>query len=272
MDLRHGWRLLPIAIACFINTPGLASPLCGRTNSDLTSAFEAPGNRIAFKNNGGLFNGGVCWWHSRLQRSSVYLAQFDPQQARPTMREAQRILDHLIHLDSVVTIPGYRNFHEFSADFQPLIQEKLNQWQVRDGFLSQQWIRGLYGRPRLSPRGLRERMKRIFSRFKRAKPGLWVMAQYPGITSHALLLIGMKPTEKGFLLRAIDSNLPSGIREIEYSPGDRSLELGGSEFIPYAGFETDQRKIQNVLARHCAAEQTARTASDVAVDAVEVFE
>lgn len=252
MELRHGWRPLLILSGFIFTSTSLASSLCGRSKAELLSAFEATENRIAFRNNGGLFNGGVCWWHSRLQRSTVYLAEFAPTRPKPTAGEAEKIIDKLVHLDSTVVIPGYGNFRDFSADFRPLIQEKLDQWQLRDGFLAQQWVRGLYGRPRLGARGLRERMKNIFARFKRSKPGLWVMAQHPGITSHALLLIGMSPTEKGFRLRAIDSNLPLGIREIDYTPGDQSLEVDGNPFVPYAGFESDERKIERALKRHCS--------------------
>lgn len=273
---RQGWRALLLITTCFAGVTASASSaeggLCGRSHSQILSQFEDPSHRIAFKNHGGLFNGGVCWWHSRLQRSSIYLAQYSPEQPKPTLQEARDLIDHLIRMDSVVSIPGYRNFREFSLDFRPLIQESLNEWQIRDGFLYQQWTRGLYGRSRLSAKGLKARMKKIFSRFKRSKPGLWVMAQHPGITSHALLVIGMTPTANGFRLRAIDSNLPQGIREIEYQSGHHSLQLAGDPFIPYAGFESDERKITRVLNRHCSGERTPPLESDVTVDAVQVFE
>ena len=44
-------------------------------------------NLMSFKNQGGLFNGGVCWWHSRFQRNIFYLSIFRPDLNKPLKSE-----------------------------------------------------------------------------------------------------------------------------------------------------------------------------------------
>lgn len=254
MEIRHGWRSLLFALVftSLVNaTPATSQELCSQSRAELLSKFDAPGNRMAFRNDGGLFDGGVCWWHSRLQRSSIYLSRYAPSLPRPTAGEAKAIVEHLVHFDSVVTIPGYANFNEFTKDHEGLIQQELNEWQIRDGFIQQQWVRGLYGRPSMPAAVLRERMARIFVKFKASKPGLWVMAQFPGITSHALLFTGMTRTAEGFDLKVIDSNRPEVTRTLVYKYGDRSIKLGNEGFTPFVGFQSDQEKIDATLRAHC---------------------
>jgi hypothetical protein len=251
MEIRHGWRVLLALLLTLLSNRSFAQELCSQTRAELLAKFELRENRLGFRNDGGLFDGGVCWWHSRLQRSSIYLARFEPGLPRPTENESKEIIEHLVHFDSVVTIPGYSNFNDFSRDHEGLIQHELNEWQIRDGFIKQQWIRGLYGRPSLPPSLLRERMARIFVKFKASKPGIWVMAQFPGITSHAFLLTGMTRTAEGFSLRVIDSNRPEITRELTYRFGDRSIQLGNEGFTPFVGFQSDQEMIDATLKSYC---------------------
>jgi hypothetical protein len=231
-------------------------PACTRSRTDWFAEFEKPENRIAFQNDGGLVDGGVCWWHSRLQRSAVFLARFtSPEKSKPSQSQARRIIETLIRFKKVVLIPGYQNFLEFSRDYASLIQHELNQWQLRDAFLRQQWIRGLYGRYSMPAKTLRNRRNKIFRRYRLSKPGLWIMAQMPGITSHSLLLLSIDRSHDQaglhYKLRVIDSNRPMETREVWYHDGDRSLTLSGTPFVPYVGFELDQNKIGRSLARHC---------------------
>jgi len=252
MKLGHGWLGIVLSFCVFSTAHSAPGEFCARTRDILLGDFEAPSNRIGFKNNGGLFDGGVCWWHSRLQRSAVYLAQYAPGLPKPSQSAARALIEHLIHMDRVITIPGFSDFNGFSKAHEALIQKELNEWQIRDGFLYQQWVRGLYGRPALPAAVLRERLDRIFVTFKKSKPGLWVMAQFPGITSHALLFIGMERTPTGFDFRVIDSNRPETTREIHYQYGDRSLALGKEGFTPFVGFQTDQHEIDEAIGRYCS--------------------
>jgi len=230
---------------------GQAKEICNRSRKELFQQFKTDENRIAFENDGGLFNGGVCWWHSRLQRSSVYLARFSPEKQKPTQAEAEAIVNQLAHLSGVVEIPGYQNFYEFSLDHPKIIQHELNQWQKRDGFLNQQWIRGLSGKNHLSADQLKSQMNNIFGQFQKSEPGLWLMVQMKGITSHALLLLNMVKTEQGYLLTTIDSNFPDTTVSFDYHFGDTFLRYGGSTFVPYAGFQKDMLKINQALEQYC---------------------
>jgi hypothetical protein len=227
---------------------------CTRTEEDILVAFAEPSFRMGFQNQGGLVNGGTCWWHSRMQRSAIYLSRFRPELPRPDREGVERILKDLVHQRQVVEIPGYSSFFEFTRDHQAQVQRELDLWQIRDGFVNQQWIRGLSGRSKLPSRRLERRMERIHRVFQGSKPGLWIMAQMKGITSHALLLLGMEPTVQGYRLRFIDSNFPDETRELEYRRGDRALDLGYAEFIPYAGFRNDFRRIAAALDAHCGRE------------------
>ncbi len=41
-------------------------------------------NRLVFDGSGGIRNGGLCWWHSRLTRSATYLTVYQPDLPKPT--------------------------------------------------------------------------------------------------------------------------------------------------------------------------------------------
>lgn len=237
----------------FAQNNAQAVNFCSRSNDDLLKQFEASENRIGFQNQGGLGNGGVCWWHSRLQRSSIYLTQFDPSLPQPTEDEARTLVHSLIHFSQVVVIPGYANFSDFSKDFEPMIQKELENWQLRDGFIYQQWIRGMMGRSTLPASTLEQHMDQIYQTFLTSKPGLWIMAQMPGITSHALLFIGMTKTDLGYHLRLVDSNYPNLTRELDYRIGDQTIHIGSETFTPYVGFQNDQTKIDHTLQSYCGA-------------------
>ena len=84
------------------------------------------------------------------------------------------------------------------------------------------------------------------------------MAQFPGITSHALLFIGMTRTSEGFNLRVIDSNRPEITRELTYRYGDQAIQLGNEGFTPFVGFQADQEKIDSTLKNFCDSKKLAQ--------------
>ncbi len=94
-------------------------------------------------------------------------------------------------------------------------------------------------------------MNKIYSKFTRSLPGLWVMLQMPGVVSHAFLILEMKKAASGYHLKIIDSNRPKLTREIDYQYGDHSLELGSTPFVPYVGFQNDFKKINFAIQRFC---------------------
>lgn len=239
-----------------LSTFAAASPgprLCGQDKSVIHARLALNENRISFKNGGGLINGGVCWWHNRLQRSSLYLARFNPAASKPNGAQIRGILSALKNMNQVVTIGGYKNFFDFTRGEQPSVQALLEAWQKEDGILYFQWIRGLSGKHRLPARDLAIRMAEI-SRYVAESPmPVWVMAQMPGITSHSFLIRGIDAFSDGMRLEVVDSNAPLELRYIRYRRGDESLRLekGGKEFVLYTGFQKDFSKIKSTLAQFC---------------------
>lgn len=227
-----------------------AQDLCSR---DVRLFLDAPETRIAFANDGGLANGGVCWWHSRLQRASAYLVRFEPETKAPTAKEVERILLRLRTMKEVVTIPGFPNFESFTRAHQKAVQSVLDGWQRIDGFLNQQWIRSISGRSKLPAEQMQARMKEIFKTYKASPVPVWVMAQVKGITSHAFLLLEMQEEGRGFHLKAIDSNKPGVTRDIVYNEGDEAIRFTGADysFVPYVGFQGDFVKMASALKKHC---------------------
>ena len=226
-----------------------AQTICQRTQDELRAAFFDPQERIAIRNNGGIANGGVCWWHSRLQRAAIYLTSYAPSKTKPSSAEARAIILKITLMREVVEIPGFRNFFDFSTEFAKEVQVELNAWQIRDGFIFQQWVRGLSGKSSMPSEELAEHMDAIYSDFKTHAPGLWVMAQMKGITSHALLIIGMTPTADGYDLMVIDSNHPAENTLISYHHGDTSVSQ--YSMVPYTGFNSDYVRIEHALAKEC---------------------
>lgn len=243
-------KILPFLV--FITTSVFAQEICTRSQEDgIRNFLTDKTSRISFENEGGLINGGVCWWHSRLQRSSAYLVQFEPQQNPPTKPELDKILHSLRVMDRVVVIPGYSDFFTFSKDFQKNIQDMLEGWQKRDGFLNFEWIRGISGRSELSMEKMKERMDDVYRYYKNSPAPLWIMAQIKGITSHSLLVLQMRETETGYDMNVIDSNHPDETLLISYVFGDRSLKNDKYTFVPYTGFQNDFRLIRKAVAHTC---------------------
>jgi hypothetical protein len=202
------------------------------------SHFYELSNRLSFNNDGGLFNGGVCWWHSRLQRSAFYLASFNKHAPKPEPNELKSILRKLRYFKGKVVIPGFENFNQFSSYYNAEIQKLLNKWQIQDGFIYQQWIRGISGSPQdVSSTKYKNRMKSLFERFQKKSIIPWVMWQFKGITSHALLIVGMQKTAKGFVLEVIDSN--HSLKTINVSD-ENPLAI-------FLGFESDVKNIEKIL-------------------------
>jgi hypothetical protein len=229
---------------------------CVRTQSQIRSLLALASSRVAFKNAGGLINGGVCWWHSRLQRSSAYLVHFEPHKLPPTPLELRKILHSLRVMDQIVFIPGYSDFASFSKDYGNEIQQMLNDWQKRDGFFNFEWIRGISGRHSLSAADMRKRMDAVYLQYKKSPTPLWIMAQIKGVTSHSFLVLRMNKNAHGYDMTVIDSNYPLKNISIIYHEGDNALRAQGAKytFVPYVGFQNDFRKISLALKKDCGNE------------------
>lgn len=231
-----------------------AQTACQRDQGLIRKALMSPQSRISFHNNGGLFNGGVCWWHSRLQRASVYLVEFRPELSPPSSQQAYKILSALREMKKVVVIPGYPDFESFTREHKVVTQKMLNVWQKIDGFLNFQWIRGISGQSSLDSFEMKKRMDDVFFYFKKTSIPVWLMAQIKGITSHSLLLLNMTERLDGYDLTVIDSNHPLETLKIEYFIGDEFLKNDSYTFVPYVGFQNDFISIFEALAKRCKSE------------------
>jgi hypothetical protein len=215
-----------------------------------------PANRLAFANDGGLADDGVCWWHSRLQRAFLYLARYNPRAPKPTYEKAKSLINDLIWEKAYIEIPGFADTKSFTAAYQNLIQSELNEWQLSDGLINQAWIRGLSGSSSLSSSSMKAHMDDLYTQYLSAHAKndlLWVMLQESGIASHASLLESMTPNGiGGYIIQMVDSNFPSGMVNYDYRNGDRSLVPNGIDgyttpWVPYVGYARDLTRIHNAI-------------------------
>lgn len=244
-----------VLLTFFVSTSLYAQSrtFCERNRSDILAIMQEPTARLAFRNDGGLANGGVCWWHSRLQRSSFFLARFNPSAPKPTNAQLNQIIAGLRSMDRVVVIPGYENFNSFSRAYQGQLQAMLNDWQIFDGVFNFQWLRGISGKPSLPAKDMQARMDAVYESFRQSPAAMWILAQMEGITSHSFLVFNMEKVNGGYDLDLIDSNHPMEMVLVKYQEGDQSLHSNrdNTPFVPYVGFQEDFRKISKSLVSHC---------------------
>jgi hypothetical protein len=228
-----------------------------------------PINLTSFKNNGGLFNGGVCWWHSRFQRNIFYLSIFRPDLPRLVNQQEISKIIHQIRLGtSVVTIPGHANFSEFSEANQKLIQYELNDWQLYDGVILGSWINGLKGDTKVNPEVLKTMIDDLYEYVEIQKKVAYQKLQIKGITSHAWLIIGMKKTETGHEIGLLDSNNPRMSQNYSYKFGDNSFFTKSyGNFVPYLEFKREELRITTVAKKYCNVESFLATNSSEATSA-----
>jgi hypothetical protein len=249
----------------------MAQTLCERSyDSQVINYLQDSTSRLSFKNRGGLFNGGVCWWHSRLQRASALLVEFKPELPPISAKEVPQLLKEIKLMKKVVQIKGFANFHSFSQVYQKEIQSLLEAWQREDGFLNQQWIRGVSGKYELESIAMKVRMDTLYDQFKKSPHPVWIMAQIKGIESHSFLLLKMQQKPDGYELLLIDSNFPLENKIIFYKPGDRWLKHPKDKysFVPYLGFQKDFLSINSTLDHHC--ERNSWDSRDIILGEIEV--
>jgi len=210
-------------------------------------------NLMAFKNDGGLFNGGVCWWHSRFQRNILYLAVFRPDLPKPkNTAETKQLIRRIRDGVSVFTIPGFQNFEEFSRENQKLIQSELNDWQLYDGVVLGGWMDGLKGDTQIQAPLLEKMMKEVFDYVAVKKKIGYQKLQIKGITSHAWLVVGMKKSETGFDIGYLDSNSPRMSLNYSYKSGDTSFFIRGyGNFVPYLEFKREEERLVSAARTFC---------------------
>jgi hypothetical protein len=224
-----------------------------KTPSNVIKLTANPENLLAFKNKGGLLNKGVCWWHSLFQRAALYIAVFRPELSKPNSNQAKKIVHSIASGKRVVEIPGYRNIREFSRDWEELIQAKLEEWQLVDGFLKFAWIKGLSGSPSTNPQKLEKNISSLVKLVDDTQDVQWLMLQMDGITSHSALLVDGVNLEPSYSLFTLDSNYVGVIKEFEYLSGDPSVfDPRYTRFVPYLGRRSDLKRFKKAIARYCS--------------------
>jgi hypothetical protein len=266
LDFRHALIAIPFCLSItflvprtFADEPKTAvtptsrESFCGLTRDpdNFKALAEQPENHLHFENRGGLFNGGVCWWHSRLQRSALYLSVFRPELPKPTHEQAEKIIHRLAANAGVVEIPGYSNLDSFSGEWWNVIQKKLDEWQMVDGFLKQSWIKGLSGSTHLKPAKLKLKMDALFNEVENDHRITWVMLQIPGIAAHAWNIVHIKEFDGGYELDVIDSNYPRTNSTFWYMNGADTLSTIYGATIPYVGRQKDFARFASAADRYC---------------------
>lgn len=229
-----------------------AGKFCEERLSDahqLQSFITKRNNQLYFTNQGGVFGGGVCWWHSRFTRSAAYLAVFDPSLPKPSDEDAKKIIGRLRDRKGVTLIPGFKNLNEFSIAYGNQIQSKLNDWQRSDGLLKASWVKGLSGSSEISAEEMSQRMDELFERVQRGEI-VYQMLQMPGVVAHAWLVTGMEKTYDGYRLQVIDSN--SGTEIYTFRNGMTTFNyMNWYKFVPYTGQLGEEQKLSSKLIEFC---------------------
>ncbi len=203
-------------------------------------------NLMGFKNHGGLFNGGTCWWHSRFQRNAFYLSIFNPFAVKPNTLETKKIIHQLRLGTEVVIVPGFVNFEEFTSENKELIQKELNDWQLYDGIINGGWIDGLSGNTKVKPTLLKKMMNDVYNYVAIKKKVAYEKLQIKGIMSHAWLIVGIKKMPSGYDVGYIDSNKPNMTNLYSYKDGDSSFYLKSyGNFVPYLEFKREEERLYN---------------------------
>lgn len=225
-------------------------------------------NRLAFDDSGGIRNGGLCWWHSRLTRSATYLTVYKPDLPKPTEEQVLEIFDAWVHNSRVVEIPGYKNLREFSRAWRHLLRKKLERWQIMDGIVRFGWIRGLIGKTKVAPEELKEKMDKLFEQVRSENKIVYQKLQVPGIKVHSWLVVDMKKTSDGYILRIADSDYPGlfdgllsilssssssshPVKDVRYRIGDRHIRYRSHTCVPYTERQDELKEIRAAQLRYC---------------------
>ncbi len=223
-----------------------------RTTSEFTKDLTRNSdNLMSFRNYGGIGNGGVCWWHSRFQRNSLYLTIFRPDLKKPSTEEAIQIIKKLRAAKEVVTIPGFDHFVEFSRVYHDLIQAELEAWQFADG-AKFAWIRGLKGSSVVTSDKMKTLMDELYREVEIRGNIAYQKLQIKGITAHAWLVVKVKPEDNGYLLEVLDSNYPRATNFYRYRYGNTHFtHMYYGDFTPYLEETKEMGRINSTIVSTC---------------------
>ncbi|MCC6276710.1 MAG: hypothetical protein IT289_02200, partial [Oligoflexia bacterium] len=151
----------------------------------------------------------------------------------------------------VVEIPGYRNFLEFSRDWEDQIQYKLQKWQLVDGFLKQAWFGNISTSPQLPPPEMEKKIIQVAKQVHEKKQITWIMLNYPGITAHAWLVLDVNRAPNGLRFTYLDSNHPGKVMNETYLYGNSFINTDMGRAAIYIGRTKDFQRISKVSDRYC---------------------
>ncbi len=213
---------------------------------------QDPSNLMAFRNQGGIGNGGVCWWHSRFQRHALYLTIFKPEENKPTLSEVEILIKKIRKGKEVVTIPGFNNFYEFTSRYAHLIQAELEAWQINDGVTKFGWTVGLSGKSLATSAKLQIMMDNLYQEVEVKNTIAYQKLQIKGITAHAWLVVNMKKLSNGYDLEVIDSNEQFMTRIYKYRKGDQFFNHWFyGNFVPYLERTNEMDNVKEVIKNAC---------------------
>ncbi|MFN8369794.1 MAG: hypothetical protein U0T83_04110 [Bacteriovoracaceae bacterium] len=211
-------------------------------------------SRMGFVNHGGIFKGGVCWWHSLFQRNAAYLTYFSPKKPMPTKEEAIQIIKKIKSGKSVVEIPGFYSFYQFSLAYEKEIQSSLNHWQTHDAILKFKWFPALAKPSEVKSKKLKKIMDKLYIDVKQGKV-VFQMLQLEGIVAHAWLVLDVAKIANGYKLQIIESNNPSYVVDFVYSEGDSYLNFDFNfknyKFVPYTSYEKSLTALEKTVENFC---------------------
>jgi hypothetical protein len=116
------------------------------------------------------------------------------------------------------------------------------------------WMRGISGRAEMEASLLQQHIENIIKHFDNKGRPTFLMLQMPGITAHALMLLGYSRSNDGVDLFGADSNFPGDIKIYEYRIGEKSIRLKGyrDTSVPYLAFDGDFSRFETARSRACA--------------------
>ena len=263
-----------------MRTPEQVATDIAACNAGLMSGMN---NLLGFINPKGQFQTGLCWFHSRYQRSASYLANFVPCPAmskcvKPDDNEVRAIV-HALAIDPglgkshVVTIRGFANLEEFSKKYEKLITAEeqalaytsvdLLHNVVQPDALTRLGNSSAWG----SAADTRDAMDKLYDRM-RTRPQIIFQRlkkdDYGPATEHSLLITGMTPITAepqagnplaatrivGYEVHAIDPNSRYPVT-LTYKNGDTALEYYGHKVRLYNHYDDDVPDFERALSAFC---------------------
>jgi hypothetical protein len=214
---------------------------------------------LAFDNPLGPIGGGMCWLHSRLQRQFTYLANYRPDQPRPSQEEAQRIINRIVNREGVTEIPGFRNLHEFSAAYRRELISAIDGMGWRCVANPTDCLARVTDSYNPSPADVQATMQTLYDRqihqpghirMIRTRVTSFQNSALSPFIAHSMLILNMDPIYdgtsnipgipgpiRGYRMKIIDPNIQSRVENITYMFGDRTLFAGAWNVIPYTHYE-----------------------------------